>query len=89
MNNSNTLQKPVRSIKIPATLQSRIENRNEQIEQLNKQLQHLRTLNQESMTSFLEGQKIPKNREVKFNQETWSIEIFKKSGDRNSEKSSK
>ena len=78
MKNSNTLQKPIRSIKIPATLQSRIENRNEQIEQLNKQLQHLRTLNQESMTSFLEGQKIPKNREVKFNQETWSIEIFRK-----------
>ena len=68
----------VKKIALPESLKARLQQRNEQMEKLNQQLQSLAQLNQESMTSFLEGQKIPKNREVKFNQETWSIEIFRK-----------
>ena len=77
----------VKKIALPDSIKTRLQQRNEQMEKLNQQLQSLAQLNQESMTSFLEGQKIPKNTEVKFNQETWSIEIFKKPREEKSEDS--
>ena len=77
MSESSTPTKPIKTFKIPETLRERIEKRNEHIERINEHLQNLKALNQESLTAFLEGQKLPKNVDVKFNQKDWAIEVFK------------
>lgn len=70
-----------RTIKLPDSLVSRLKNRSAKMEVLQNEINQLQALNEEAITSFLEGQfehqldghSIPNSTELSFNLETNEI----------------
>ncbi len=68
--------KPIKEIPLPEKLVERIIKRNEQIERYREQISFLQELNQEALTSFIEGQDIGVNTLLEFDPQKWTVSVF-------------
>ena len=68
--------KPMKEIPLPDKLVERIIKRNEQIEKHKERISFLQELNQEALTSFIEGQDIGVNTLLELDHKKWTVSVF-------------